>query len=124
MTDPIGDAEGAELGEITVVENQNEMRRFIAEALEHVRVAARKVPDVARLKVVRLRLPCRVDHGGAHASFQDERPFRSGCVPVKLPHHAGLKLHRHASDPFRDWQLFDSYFFSKAVPENFSLRFF
>src|SRR6266513_3075710 len=123
MTDPIGDAERAELGEITVAEDQNEMCRFIPEAFEHVCVATRKIPDVARFKVVRFRLPCRIDHGGAHASFQDERPFRSGCVPVKLPHHARLKLHRHASDPLRDWQLFDSYFFSKTVPENFPLRF-
>src|SRR5512133_9667 len=99
------------------------MRWFIAEALENVRVPARKIPDVARLKVVRLRLPCRIDHRSAHASFQDERPFCSGRVPVKLPHHARLKLHRHASDPFRGWQLFDSYFFSKTVPENFSVRF-
>src|SRR4029077_18398032 len=123
VPDPIGDAEGAELGEITVIENQNKMRRFIAEALEHVRVAARKIPNVAGLKVVRLRLPCRVDDRGAHAPFQDERPFRSGCMPMKLPHHARLKLHRHSSDPLRDWQLFDSYFLSKTVPENFSFRF-
>src|SRR6266436_9689253 len=75
VADPIGDAERAELGKITVIENQNEMRRFIAEALEHVRVAARKIPDVARLKVVRLGLPGRIDHSGPHASFQDERPF-------------------------------------------------
>ena len=33
VTDPIGDAEGAELGKITVIENQNEMRRFIAEEI-------------------------------------------------------------------------------------------
>src|SRR5437773_2268585 len=69
VTDPIGDAEGAELGKITVIENQNEMRRFIAEALEHVRVTARKIPDVARFKVIRLRLPCWIDYGGAHTSF-------------------------------------------------------
>ena len=124
MADPIGDAERAELGEITVVENQNEMRRFIAEAFKHVSVAARKIPDVARIKVVRLGLSGRVDHGGAHTTFQDERPFRSGCVPVKLTHDAGFKLHRYARDSFRDRQLFDSYFFAKTVPENFPLRFF
>src|SRR5207249_3822568 len=56
VTDPIGDAEGAELGKITVVENQNEMCRFIPEAFEHVSVATRKVPDVARIEVVRFGL--------------------------------------------------------------------
>ena len=86
-------------------------------------MAARKIPDVARIKVVRLSLPGRIDHGGAHTTFQDERPFRSRRVPVKLPHHAGLKLHRYARDSFRDRQLLDSYFFSKTVPENFPLRF-
>src|SRR5207244_8940841 len=96
---------------------------FIAEAPEHVRMATRKIPDVARIKVVGLGLSGRIDHGGAHASFQNERPFRSGCVPVKLSHHTRLKLHRYASDPFRDWQLFDSYFFSKTVHLKFSLRF-
>ena len=30
---------------------------------------------------------------------------------------------RYARDSFRDRQLFDSYFFAKAVPENFPFRF-
>src|SRR6266403_684651 len=119
VADPIGDAERAELGEITVVENQNEMCRSVPEAFEHVSVPARKIPNVARIKVVRLRLSRRIDHGGAHTTFQHKRPFRSRCVPVQLAHHARLELHRHASDPLRDWQLFDSYFFTKTVPGNF-----
>ena len=123
VADPIGNAEGAELGEITVVENENEMCRFIPEAFEHVSVATRKIPNVARIKVVRLRLPGRIDHSGAHTSFQDERPFRSGRMPVQLAHHAGFKLHRYARDSFRDRQLLDSYSFAKTVPENFSSGF-
>ena len=47
MPDPIGDAECAELREITVVKDQNEMSRFVTEALEYVSVATWKVPDVA-----------------------------------------------------------------------------
>src|SRR5207237_44004 len=119
-----GYTKGTELGKITVVENQNEMRRLVAEAFEHVRMATRKVPDVARIKVVGFGLSSRVDHRGAHTPFQDERPFRSGCVPVKLAYNAGLKLHRYAGDSLRDRQLLDSYFFSKAVPENFPFRLF
>src|SRR5205823_3243723 len=124
VPDPIGDAERAELGEITVIKNQNELRRLVAETFQHVRMTAWKVPDVARIKVVRLGLSSRVDHGCAYTTFQDERPFRSGCVPMKLAHDAGLKLHRYARDSFRDRQLLDSYFFPDAVPKNFPFRFF
>ena len=99
------------------------MRRLIAETFEHVRVTARKVPNIPRIKVVRFGLSGRVYDRGAHTTFQDERPFRSGCVPVKLAHDAGLELHRYARDPFRDRQLLDGYFFPKAVPENFPFRF-
>src|SRR5580765_1264086 len=123
VADPIGNAERAELGEITVVENQNEMCWFIPEAFEHVSVATRKIPNVARIKVVRLALPGRIDHGGAHTTLQHKRPFRSRGVPVQLAHHAGFKLHRDARDSFRDRQLLDSYFLAKTVPENSPLRF-
>src|SRR5205085_11102277 len=124
VADPIGDTKRAELGEITVIENQNELCRLIAEAFEDVRVAAWKVPDVARIKVVRLGLSSRVDHRGAHTTFQYERPFRRGCVPVELAHDAGLKLHRYARDSLRDRQLLDSYFLPKTIPKNFPFRLF
>src|SRR5712671_1358555 len=48
MSDPVGDAEGAELGKVAVVEDQDEMAGFCAQALQHVAVAAREIPDVAR----------------------------------------------------------------------------
>jgi hypothetical protein len=100
------------------------MCRFIPEAFEHARVAARKIPNVARTKVVRLGLPGRIDHRRAHTTFQHKRPSRSRCVPVQLAHHAGFKLHRYASDSFRDWQLLYRCFLAKTVPKDFSLRFF
>ena len=100
------------------------MRGLVAEAFQHVSVTAWKVPNVARIEVVRFSLSGRVDHCGAHTTFQDERPFRSGCMPVKLPHDAWLKLHRYTRDSFRDRQLLDSYFLAKTVPKNFPLRFF
>ena len=123
MANPIGNAERAEFGEITVVENQNEMCWLVAEAFQHVRVTAWKVPDVTRIEVVRFALPGRIDHSGAHTTFQDERPLGSRCVPVKLAHHTRLQLHRHASDPFGDRQLFGCHFLAKAVAENFALGF-
>src|SRR5690606_37810997 len=52
VANPVADAEGAELGEVAVVKNQDEVTRFISQALEHVAVAAGKVPDVARFEVV------------------------------------------------------------------------
>ena len=58
VADPVGDAERAELREVAVVEDQDEVRRLVAQAFEHVAVAAREIPDVARLEVVRLGLPC------------------------------------------------------------------
>ena len=100
------------------------MCRFIPEAFQYVSVPARKIPNIARVKVVRLRLSRRIDHRGARTTFQHKRPFGGRCVPMQLAHHAWLKLHRDASDSFGDRQLFDSYFFAKTVPENLPLRFF
>src|ERR1700704_5521298 len=49
VSDPIGDAEGAELGKVAVVEDQDEMAGFCAQALQPVNGGARKIPDVARV---------------------------------------------------------------------------
>ena len=56
MANPIGDAERAELGEITVVEDQDELGRSSPKALEHMAMPAREVPNVARLEIVGLSL--------------------------------------------------------------------
>src|SRR5207244_3266268 len=65
MPDPIRDTECAELREIAVVKDQNEMSRFVAETLEHMGVTTWKVPDVAGFKVVRLCLTSRIDDRSA-----------------------------------------------------------
>src|SRR6476469_1275113 len=98
------------------------MSRFVAETLEHVGVAAWKVPDVAWFEVVRLRLTSRVNHCCAGAAFENERPLRCSRMPVKFAHHAGFKLHRHTGDSFGDRQLLDSRFLSEAFFQNFPLR--
>ena len=59
MADPVGDAERAELREVAVVEDQDEVARLVAQAFEHVAVAAREVPHVARLEVVGLGVALR-----------------------------------------------------------------
>ena len=123
MSNPVGNTERAKLGEITVVKDQNEMGRFVAEALEHVGVTAWKVPEIAWFEVIRLRLTGRVNHCCANAAFENERPFRCSRVPVKFAHHTGFKLHRHAGDSFGDGKLFNGRFLSKTVPQNFPLGF-
>src|SRR4030095_10196056 len=93
MPSPIGDTECGELREITVIKDQNEMSRLVAETLEHMAVAAWKGPDVAGFKVVRLRLTSRVDDRSTNAPFQNQRPLGGSSMPVKLAHHAGFELH-------------------------------
>jgi hypothetical protein len=69
MPDPIGDTECAELGEIAVVKDQNEMSRFVAETLKYVGVAAWKVPDVAWFEVVRLGLTSGINDCCTNTAF-------------------------------------------------------
>ena len=88
MPDPVGDAERAELGEVAVVEDQDEVARLVAQALEHVAVAARKVPDVARLEVVGFGGSAGRNHRGANATTSDKGPFGGGGVPVQFAHRA------------------------------------
>ncbi len=93
VADPVGDAEGAELREVAVIEDQDEVRRLVAQAFELVTVAAREIPHVARLEVVRLRIPLRVDDRRPGPSLDHERPLGRGGVPVKLAHDARLETH-------------------------------
>jgi len=51
MAEPVGDGEGAELGEIAVIENKNEGAPVRTEALDRVAVPAREVPNVARAEI-------------------------------------------------------------------------
>ena len=76
VADPVGDAERAELGEVAVVEDQDEVGRLVAQAFEHVAVAAGEVPDVARLEVVGLGVPLRVDDRRPDPPLDARRPTR------------------------------------------------
>ena len=76
VADPVGDAERAELGEVAVVEDQDEVGRLVAQAAEHVAVAAGEVPDVARLEVVGLGVALRIDDRRAHAAVDRRTPIR------------------------------------------------
>jgi hypothetical protein len=93
MPKPIGDAERAELAEVAVIEDQNEMAWLGAQAFNGMGVPARKVPDVARGKVVGFRHAGRIDERGATSPFQHERPFGCGCMPVEFSGHSGFQTH-------------------------------
>ena len=84
VPDPIADAEGAELGEITVVEHQHEQAVLGADALDRVTEAAREVPYVAGGEVGDLRLAFRVDGGDPALALDHIGPFRRIGVPVQL----------------------------------------
>ena len=115
VADPVGDAERAELREVAVVEDQDEVRRLVSQAFEHVAVAAGKIPHVARLEVVRLGVPLRVDDRGPDPPLDHERPLGRGGVPVELAHGTGLEPHRDAGDPLGDRQLLDGRLLAEAA---------
>ena len=98
------------------------MARLVAEALNHVAVAAGKVPDVAGAEVVDAGMSLRIDDRGTHPSVDHEGPLGGGRVPVKLPHHPRLETHRHPGDPLRDRQLLDRGLLAVAAAEDAPLR--
>ena len=123
VAQPVGDTEGAELGEISVVENQDEMTRLFAEAGERVCMTAREIPDIAGIEVVDLGAAGRIDDRGADAPLEDKSPFRRRRVPVQLARDARLKPHRHAGDSLRDRQLLDGRFLAEAAAVDLAGRF-
>ena len=122
MPDPVGDAECAEFGEIAVVEDQDEVTRLVTEALQHMTVATREVPDVTWIEIVGLGEAVWVDDGGADAALENERPLRRGGVPVQLAHRAGLKPHRDASDPLGNRQLRNRRLLAVTVADDLAFR--
>src|SRR6478672_12992869 len=99
------------------------MRGFIAETFEHVGVAARKVPNIARIKIIRFGLSRRVNYCRTRTPCDDKGPLRRGRMPMKFAHYSRLQLPRHARDSLRDRQLLGCNFLPETVPQNFALRF-
>ena len=124
VSDPVGNAEGAEFGKVAVVEDQDEVTGLFAEALQHVAVAAGKIPDVAGIEIIGLGKAARIDHGGADAALEHERPFGRGGVPVQFAHRTRLELHRHAGNSLRDRQLRDGGLLAKTVADDLAFGFF
>ena len=80
-----------------------------------MRMAARKVPNVARIEIVDFAAARRVDQRGSHAPFENESPFRGRRVPVQFAGHARLEAHRDAGDSLGNRQLLDRGFFAVAA---------
>jgi hypothetical protein len=122
VSDPVGDAERTEFGKVAVVEDQNEMTVFVAQALQHVAVTPGEVPDVARVEVVGLGEAAGIDDRGANPPLEDQRPLGCGGVPVELTHRAGLDPHRNPGNSLGDRQLRDGCLFPVAVTDDLALR--
>jgi hypothetical protein len=105
--DPIGDREGAVLREGAVVEQQDEVAGLVVARLDRVAVTLREEPKVARLIVVDLARPRRVEDHGLAAAVDHTGPFGRDRVPVKLSGGAGIEKHVHARGPLADGELVD-----------------
>jgi len=57
VADPVGDAEGAEIREISVVEDQDEIAAIRPQPLDRMPVSARKIPDVSGAEIDDLGMP-------------------------------------------------------------------
>ncbi len=120
VAEPVADAERAKFGEVAVVEDQDEVRRLVAQAAEDVTVTAREIPNVARLEVVGLGVAVRIDGRRADAPRDDERPFGRRGVPMEFAHDAGFERHRHAGDALGNRKLRDGRLFADAAADHFA----
>jgi hypothetical protein len=55
---PVGDAERPKLGEVAVIEDENEVAGLVAQRLDDMAAAAREIPDVAGEKSLVSEQPC------------------------------------------------------------------
>ena len=82
VRDPIRDTEGAELGEVSIVESKQEVGFAGSETLQQVSMSARKIPSVAGAEFVDGGLAVGHNHRRADAAFNHVSPFRGERVPV------------------------------------------
>ena len=106
MRHPIGDAEGAEFGEMAVIERQNKMRA-VRQRLNGMAVAFWEIPHVAGPEIRHFAFALGIEDGDARMAFQHKRPFGGDGVPVQLTHAARLQRHVDARYAFGDRELLD-----------------
>ena len=106
MRHPVGDAEGAEFGEMAVVERQNKMRA-VRQRLNGMAIAFWEIPDVAGAEIRHFAFALGIEDGDARMAFQHKRPFGGDGVPVQLTHAARFQRHVDACHTFGDRKLLD-----------------
>lgn len=114
MRHPIGNAEGAEFGEVPIIERQNKMRA-VCQRLNGMAIAFREIPHVAGAEIRHLAFSLGIEDGDASMAFQHKRPFGGDGVPVQLAHAARLQRHVHARHAFGDRKLLDGGFARPAA---------
>jgi hypothetical protein len=92
VCNPVGEQEGGVLGEVAVVEDEEEFGTVRAQALQRVGVARWEVPQVALLKVIDKATALGVERGDADLAFKDVGPL-GFLVPMKLADDAFVKTH-------------------------------
>ncbi len=104
MLEPVAEQKRVVLVEVAIVEDEQEFASVLTEALDRMRNAAGKIPEVADAHVVDKVAALRVDRGDARRSVEHVGPFGL-LVPVKLADSAGVEPHVHARDRFRNAKL-------------------
>src|ERR1700722_15855020 len=121
MRDPVADAKCAELREIAVIEDQNEVAGFVTQAFEHVAVATREIPNISRFVIVRLPVPPGTEDRCPDSPLVHKRPLGCRGMPVKFTHAAWLEPHRYPGDALGDRQFVDACLSGCILPDHLCL---
>src|SRR5260370_13707385 len=98
VTNPVGDAERAKFGKISVIKDKNEMAGPRAQTLQHMAMPAGEIPHVAWIEIVGLGHTLRINDGGTNATLGDVPPLGRRRMPVKLAHRARFEPHGDPRD--------------------------
>ena len=97
VLEPVAEQEGVVLVEVAVVEHQQELAAVGTEALDRMRDAGGKIPEIADADVVDEVAALRVDRGDARGAVEHVGPLGL-LVPMQLAHAAGIEPHVDAGD--------------------------
>jgi hypothetical protein len=101
MLEPIAKEEGAVLVEAAVVEDKQELATVRTQALDGMRNATGKIPQITNAHVVDEIMALSVDSGDACRSVKHICPF-SLFVPMQLANAPGVETHIDAGNVLRD----------------------
>jgi hypothetical protein len=97
MGEPVRHQQRIELAGIAVVKADHKFAAVRAEALQRMRLACRKIPEVALIDVRDVGPAHGVENRHAATAVRHDRPL-GGLVPVQFPDAAGRQPHVDASD--------------------------